>query len=427
MHVYNTSVKHRLVENTAWLPSRPAERVNDHIWLSRSNSYPYLIASPDGDVVINTGTAAQGARHRERFEQALGRPLDIRAIIITQSHHDHLSGWSVFNSPSVQTIVAANYEKNLAERMRLAPYFNGRRTAQMFHRKVVPGEAVTASNFGTPIGGLPLPVPTVRVHEPYRFEVGGRVIEVRRAPGGESLDGLIVWLPGEATVFCGNLMGAIYGALPHLSTIRGDRPRSAMLFVECIERLLALEPELLLTGHDHPVHGRDRIRQDLGKIADAVRYIYDWTLDGMAAGKSLESLMADIQLPPDLKPNNGRAPVSWQVRAVWEEYAGWYRADSVTGLYPVPQRTIWPEIIALAGGPDVLVERAAARLAAQKPVQALHFTDMVLAQQPDHRGALEVEIGAMQLLYERDGCEAYDLSRFLELEIHRAQQSRTSG
>jgi alkyl sulfatase BDS1-like metallo-beta-lactamase superfamily hydrolase len=102
--------------------------------------------------------------------------------------------------------------------------------------------------------------------------------------------------------------------------------------------------DLLLTSHDHPVHGRDRIRHDLGKIADAVRYIYKCTLDGMAAAKSLKSPIADIQLPPEIKPNNGRAPLSWQVRAVWEEYAGWNRAVSVTGLYPVPQWTIWLEI-----------------------------------------------------------------------------------
>lgn len=424
MHVYDTAVDHRLVRNTEWIPSRPAEQVNDHIWLSRSNSYPHLITSPDGDVVVNTGTAAQGPRHRKRFEQALGRPLDVRAIIVTQSHHDHLGGWSFFNQPGTRTIVAANYDKVFEERLRLAPYFNSRRTAKMFSRRVVPGEAVNTTTFTTAIGGAPYPVPTDRVEGGERYAFGGRTYELLRAPGGESSDGLIVWLPDEATALCGNLMGAIYGALPHLSTIRGDRPRSAGLFIECIEKLRALEPELLLTGHDQPVHGRERVRADLTKVIETNRYIYERTLEGMAAGKPLEQLMAEITLPPELVPNPGRGPVAWSVRAVWEEYAGWYRAESVTDLYPVPRSSIWPELVEMGGGAHAIAARAAARLAAGEPVEALYFTDMVLAGDPANKAALDVEIAALEQLRARDADENYDLSRFLELEINRVARAR---
>ncbi len=421
MHVYDTDVDHQMIRNTPWLPSRPAEQVNDHIWLSRSNSYPHLITTPDGDVVINTGANVQGPRHRERFEQAIGRPLNTRAIVITQSHHDHFGGWGAFNAPGVETIVSASYDKVWAERQRLAAYFGGRRTAGMYDRRLQPGEPITEAG-----PNASLPVPTRYVKEPYRFEVGGRKFEVRQAPAGESLDGLLVWMPDEATVFCGNLMGAIYGALPHLSTIRGDRQRSARFFIEDVEALLALEPELLLTGHDHPVRGRQKIRDDLTKITEAVRYIYDWTLDGMAAGRSLEELMGEIRLPAALQPNPGRGPVSWYVRAVWEEYAGWYRADTITGLYPNPPRTVWPDLIEMAGGPQALLERARTRLATGKAVEALHFTDMILAQDPAQPEALDVEIAALQALRKADADEHYDVSRLLEMEIARAKAARGS-
>ena len=43
--------------------------------MSRSNSNSYLVASGDGDLVINTGTLFQGERHRERYEKLLARPL----------------------------------------------------------------------------------------------------------------------------------------------------------------------------------------------------------------------------------------------------------------------------------------------------------------------------------------------------------------
>lgn len=424
MHVYDSTIDHPLPRNTIWRPSLPAEQVNDHIWLSRSNSYPYLIAGPDGDVIVNTGTAAQGPRHRERFEQALGRPLNVIAIILTQSHHDHVGGWHAFDQAGARTIVAANYDTVLADRQRIAPWYRMRRTADMFTRRPIEGEVVNTSILNTSYGGAPLPVPTDRVDREAAFVLGGRRMIVRQAPGGESLDGLTVWLPDESTVLTGNLTGAIWGALPHLSTIRGDRPRSAQLFIDAAEAVLALEPELLLSGHDTPIRGAARIRAELGRVVEAVRYIREATLDGMGEGRSLPELMASIRLPQELEPRDGRGPVSWSVRAVWEEFAGWFRAESVTELYPDPPSSIWAELVELAGGPDRLADSARARLANGQPVAALHFTDMILSVLPGHRAARDIEIAALTELRARDGDRNYDLCRYIELEIRRASGMR---
>ena len=89
-----------------------------------------------------------------------------------------------------------------------------------------------------------------------------------------------MWLPDERTVFTGNHAGALYGAMPNLTTIRGDRLRSARKFVLDVDLLLALEPELLITGHDEPIHGRERIRADLTRIRDAVQYVETETVRG---------------------------------------------------------------------------------------------------------------------------------------------------
>lgn len=420
-NVYDTEVRHRMVAATAWLPSRAAEPVNDHIWMSRSNSYPYLVTADDGDLLVNTGHRYQGPRHRERFEAAIGRPLDLRAIVFTQSHPDHIGGLHAFAGDGVETIAQRRLPITLAERRSVAAYVHSRPTDPLFARRRVAGEPAeegTKDKWNQP----PQEVSTC-VDDRLAFVVGGRRYEALAVPGGESLDGLALWLAEERTVWIGNLMGALWGALPHLSTIRGDRPRSAMLFVRSVERVLALEPELLLTGHDEPIRGAERIQVEVGKVVDAVRFIHDETLAGMRAGKSLWELMEEVRLPPELEPASGRGPVSWAVRAVWEEHVGWFRAESLTELFPVPQRAVWPELVELAGGAATLVDRARTHLAAGEPLEALHLLDLVGGVAPDDAGARAVRIAVLEELRRREGDDHYDLARLLELELGRERQA----
>jgi alkyl sulfatase BDS1-like metallo-beta-lactamase superfamily hydrolase len=386
--------------------------------MSRSNSYPYLVTSDHGDLVINTGTAYQGARHRERFEEAIGRPLDVRTIVLTQSHGDHVGGWSEFGGPGVETIAHERLPETIEERRRIAPYLNSRITAPLFDRRQV--ESEPEQSVGTRLRwDVPDPEVTRSVHDALEFGVGGRAYVALSVPGGETLDALAVWLPEERTVWIGNLMGALWGALPHLSTIRGDRPRSAMCFARCMQCVLDLEPELLLTGHDEPIRGAERIQREAGKVVEAVRHIHDATIEGMNAGKDLHTLMGGIKLPPGLQTETGRGPVAWYVRAVWEEYVGWFKAETLTELYPVHQRAIWPELARLVGGVDVLAERAQAHVDAGEPIEAIHFTDLALGVDPGHRGARQAKIAAMKLLLQRSNEEAFDEARLLELEIRR--------
>jgi alkyl sulfatase BDS1-like metallo-beta-lactamase superfamily hydrolase len=253
------------------------------------------------------------------------------------------------------------------------------------------------------------------------FERSGRRFELISAPSGETTDSLLVWLPDEKTLFTGNLMGALYGALPNFYTLRGDRVRSVPRFIADLEKVIALAPELLVTGHDAPIVGKDRIAEDLTKLLVAVRHIHDETIAGMNAGKDLPTLMRDIALPANLRMRPGRGPVSWYVRAVWEEYSGWFMHRSTTELYAVPQSAIWADLVEAAGGPDALAARAAAHVAAGRPVEALHLTDIVLGGDAAHRSAREAQIGALTTLLERSDGHAFDEIGWLESEIAKAE------
>jgi alkyl sulfatase BDS1-like metallo-beta-lactamase superfamily hydrolase len=246
--------------------------------------------------------------------------------------------------------------------------------------------------------GQSRPEPTITFQDRLEIELGGERLELIAAPGGETLDSMVIWLPDRKICFAGNLFSALFGHFPNLVTIRGDRYRDALRFVESLDRVLNLEPELLLVGHHAPVEGKALIRRELERLRAAVLYVHDETVKGMNAHKDIHTLMQEIELPPELEVGEGYGKVSWSVRAIWETYAGWFHHSSTTELYSVAPAAVHADLVELSGGPDALAERANKRLAAGEAVQAIQLAEIVLTEEPLHRGALEVSLAAHESL-----------------------------
>lgn len=408
---------HRMIRSVGWRPEEPAERANDHILFSRGTTNSNLVCTPAGDVVINTGIAFQGVRHKERYEALLGRPLDVKKIILTQYHSDHVGGWQLFTGPGIETFAQVEQPRVRQEWRTLTPYYQPR--GARFLSAMMPRPEHIQQYFQA--GREPEGVTYFK--DAHRFELGGMQFELFSISSGETLDSIAVWLPREGTLFTGNFLGALYGALPNFYTIRGDRDRSIPQFLRDIQRLIDLEPELLVTGHDDPIRGRRQIHGDLSKIRDAVRYIHDETVKGMNAHKALPTLMREIRLPDHLVPQPGRGPVQWYVRAVWEEYSGWFMHDSTTELYGVPQRAIWGDLVRLAGGPDGLAQQAHRYVEEKRPLEALHLTDIVIGSDPKHPGARAAQIAALEMLIDQSGGTSFDEMGWLENELRIAGEA----
>src|SRR5438132_10859412 len=133
--------------------------------------------------------------------------------------------------------------------------------------------------------------------------------------------------------------------------------------------------------------------------------------------------MGQITLPPELDIPQGHGKVPWIVRSTWEEHVGWFRFESTTELYDVPPSAMWAELVDLAGGTDVLTGQAQAHLDAGRPLHALHLTDMVLAQEPRDRAALQMKLGALERLLANSGRENFSEVRWLEAEIRDTQEA----
>ncbi len=109
----------------------------------------------------------------------------------------------------------------------------------------------------------------------------------------------------------------------------------------------------------------------------------------MNAGKDVRTLMGEITLPEHLEVGQGYGKVSWDVRAIWENYSGWFHHRSTTELYPVGPDAVSSDLVELAGA-DAVVARARAHLDAGRPLQAIHLAEIVTDVDPDHGDARAV-------------------------------------
>lgn len=404
---------HHMPALIAWDPARPAEWINDHIAMAHATSNAYLVTGAAGDVVINTGLINQGERIREKFEELVGRPLNVAKILFTQSHPDHTGGWAAFAGPGTELIGQRMFHQIYAERDMLGQFFVPRNAAVL--EGLRPPGAPPFQWFA-----VPEPQPLTTFADELAFTCSGRDWRLVTMSAGETLDSLAAWLPAEKTVFTGNWAGAIHGALPNFYTPRGDRARSVPGWLQQCAALLAEEPELLITGHEQPIAGKQRIAAELGKVRAAVQFIHDHTVAGMQAGTRLPEILAALALPAELTPRDGRCPPHWIARAVWEEYAGWFRQEQTSELYPTPQRAIWPELAELAGGPERLAERARTHLPGA-PEQALHLVEIAVGVAPRSRVVREAEIAVLEALLEATGGGPFDLIGWLEGRLKSAE------
>lgn len=384
--------------------------VNDYIYLSKDVGDVVMITTPAGDVVVNTGLPGSGGRHKERFAKVSQHPL--KFIVLTQCHANQFGGAQELRGPETRVIAQQRYPE-CRQYWRWLHDFYANRSNKLWG--TVLGK--DRSELTHKIEEAEI---DVLFDDSYHFQLAGRQFELYSTPGGESLDSLVVWLPEDKIAIVGNLFGPIFGHMPNLNTLRGDKIRSAVRFVQSLERVLALQPEMIMTGHE-VITGWERIETELELLREAVLYIHDKTIDGMNAGRDVQTLMREIRLPDHLQVGQGHGKVPWCVRAIWEEYAGWFHYDSTTSLYGVPASSVSTDIAELAGGADKLAARAQRYLDEDKPLQAIHLTDIALAADAENLPALQAKLVAHEKLLEQSGNETFSEVMWLKSEIKTTQ------
>lgn len=385
------------------------------VWCSPGMSSSYLITTADGRVVVNTGMWFEGRTHKRNFDAVT--TASTRYIVLTQSHTDHIGGIDRFREAGTQLVAQANITVCQADDVRIHG-LRIRRSLPFFAD--VMGQPGFARGDDVELPPLAKPAePDIVFDETSGFECGGRTFECISVPGGETIDSLVVWLPDDRVALVGNMFSALFGHIPNLVTMRGDRMRSALAFVDSVQKVIDLRPDMLLLGHHGPVQGAATVRSECERIRDATLYLHDATVAAMNDGKDVWTAMREIALPDDLAVGEAYGRLDWSTRAIWESYAGWFHQHSTLDLYGASPEQGAAQIVELAGGADAVAARAAT-LAASDPLSAVRLCELALAVETEHRGALQAYRSAHEQLLAEHGRANFWLTRWLEGEIRSA-------
>lgn len=362
------------------------------IWESRGIGNSYLVTTSEGDVLVNAGTLRDARRGQQLFQVVSGHAIQF--IILTQSHANQYGGLEIYKTPDNIVVAHRTYPEDRVYSAALDTHY--RRGS----RRIFGGITGNAADL----------IPTAEVapdlligDDGYRFELGERAFEIIHTPGGETRSAVVLWLPKERIAIVGNLFGPLFGNHPNLNTMRGDKPRWALQFVESAKRVRDLKPIQILTGHED-IRGEDHIQKELTRIIDSVQWVHDETVKGMNEGKDIRTLMREIRTPEHLTLTEEYGKLSWNVRAIWHEYSGWFdAARGTTDLYGIGPSSVADTLASLAGGADAISRAAAAFVAEGKPLEALHLLDISLAAEPGSIVGRSVKKEALELLNAQTG------------------------
>ena len=363
-------------------------RINNFIYLSEGASNSYLIETTEGNILINTGLGVEAPVHKYCFDQV--NKNKIKYIIFTQGHVDHVGGSGFFKEYNPDATLIA--QENIIEHQSFDSLTQGGRVlnAYKFFGEMIDlmNDAIARAEKMGFKDIQSIAEPDILFKDEYKFSLGGLDVELYSVPGGETLDALLIYLPKHKILFSGNAFGPLFPHLPNFCTIRGDRIRFAIPYLEMCKKVLELKPNILITGHFKPIEGQKLIYDEVKNLHDAVDYIHTKTVEGINTGKDMYELMKEIVLPKKLSVGEGYGTVEWAIRSIYEGYTGWFRHKSTTELYAYSPQAIFSDLNNLIDKKEAL-KRIEEFIAGSEYLKAINLCEIVISSD-DNKEALKI-------------------------------------
>ncbi|MBI5939589.1 MAG: MBL fold metallo-hydrolase [Caulobacterales bacterium] len=377
-------------------------QVSETIWQVRGFDVSNItfIKGQTGWIVIDPLTTAEVAKAAYALvtEKLGARP--IVAVIYTHSHTDHFGGvkgvisQADVDAGKVQVIAPDGFLEEAVSENVIAGVAMSRRATYQFGTGLAPGvDGQVSSGIGKGIskGTITLIAPTASIHKTGEtLTIDGVKIEFQVTPGTEAPAEMNLYFP-DLRILCmaENANATMHNVLTPRGALVRDARAWAGYLTESI-RLYGGRTDVMFTSHGWPRFGGEVVRGYLADHRDAYKYLHDQTVRMMNQGYVGDEIAGRIALPPVLARqwfNRGYyGTMSFNSRAVYQRYMGWYDANPVHLAVLPPADEAGRYVEAMGGAAKVM---ALAKMAHDKgdDLWAAILLNNVVLSQPDNAEA----------------------------------------
>ena len=354
---------------------RQAGEIADGVLYMKSIAAVTTIDTGDGLVMLDTGHELDADLVYDQA-RAWRAEAPLAAAVYSHHHVDHIFGTRRFDAEATE---------------------QGRPRPQVHAHAALPAHfdrylatlgwnsAINQRQFALPVERFHWPeryrYPDVTYDDRLTFRRGELTFELHHARG-ETDDATWTWVPERRLLHPGDLF--IY-AVPN-----AGNPQKVQRYLSdwavALRQMAALGAEVMVSGHGLPVFGADRIRAALTDTAELLDSIESQTLVLMNAGKPLDQVIHEVEVPAHLRDKPYLRPVydhpQFLVRNVWRRYGGWYDGEP-DNLLPAPRREQASEWVSLAGGVEQVLARIRQLADEGNHRLACHLVEYAVLAEPD--------------------------------------------
>lgn len=293
-------------------------------------------------------------QYAQELKEELARisPYPVKTIIYTNQKYSHTGGAGVF-ADTVKEVIGFDAQKSplkysemLTDVLHMRKIFArgyGLSNEDAISQGIGPREGLVQE--GADI--VPLKVTTLYTGDSVERNIDGISLKLIRTPG-ETSDAISVLLRDENILAVGD---NYYGVFPHLYSVLGSSYLDVGHWADVLDRILDLDPEIVLPAHTEPVIGKIAVQEQLGLFRDVLEYVLIETLECMNEGLGLNETAEKVKLPDRFKTaylGEYYSLVQWAVKTIYTGYMGWFDG-SPAHLIPASDQEYRQTMIDLIG------------------------------------------------------------------------------
>ncbi len=208
-------------------------------------SNAYFVVTEEGVVVVDALSSYRLGRELvQTVRSVTDRP--IRFTVVTHYHTDHFYGAGALREAG-SVIVAHEWAYDYISQPSSENFLEARRKILREH-----------------LEGTEMVAPDVTLTRDLDIHLGGITLQVRHFCKAHTPGDVILWIPERRILFSGDIV--FDGRIPFLGS------GNSRGWLVCLEKILELDPDVLLPGHGEPMLRKERIRE-------SVRWTYRYIAD----------------------------------------------------------------------------------------------------------------------------------------------------